>query len=545
MFKLFYVHCEIGYKIKFSRGFFIMLIAIIIGCILGVVTAVVRHIWMENMESQQVLRTAQDIIQSSEDKKSLIEEQARSKIQEYEITLNSKFRGEIENLIKKNQFYQSSIDKINYRNKIQIQDIEKKIKGKQDALEILKRKLKDQFKFFTNLSSQKEKLIKQYVEILCKTFSFDLASIQNEMQSQFIQSAQERGQGKAQKIFENFEKDLEINVKRILEQVIVRFQQKACEERGIRAVYFKNIKFLKEILGPHRSHLNLIELKCGVDIVVDEQELSINVQGLDPVRREWGRFTVERLSKKRRISKGIVLNVIQQSKRDLFRKIRRDGNRVCHALNFKDVPLDVQNMMGALRYRYSFAQNQHFHCEEVGWLCGLLMAEFGENVDKGRRAGLFHDIGKAMDHAKPGGHAMIGADFIEKHGQEPDIVRAVRAHHNDVAPQASLDFLVIAADAISGSRPGARRSTVDSYNQKISSMEKIGKSFNGVQDIYVMNAGREIRVIVNSKQVNDLQALELSKKVAQRIEEECSYPGWIKVTVVRKTEMNQVTQRAG
>jgi len=193
-------------------------------------------------------------------------------------------------------------------------------------------------------------------------------------------------------------------------------------------------------------------------------------------------------------------------------------------------------MTSALRYRYSFAQNQHFHCEEVGWLCGLLdseLRESGEGVLKARRAGMLHDIGKVMDHSQDGGHAVIGADFIKKHGEQADIVYAVRAHHYDVSPEHQLDFLVIAADALSGARPGARRSTEDSYNQKVLALEKIGRSFRGVQDTYIMNAGREIRVIVDSTQVNDRQALDLSKKIAEKIEEECSYPGWIKVTVVR------------
>jgi ribonuclease Y len=191
-------------------------------------------------------------------------------------------------------------------------------------------------------------------------------------------------------------------------------------------------------------------------------------------------------------------------------------------------------MMGALRYRYSFAQNQHFHCQEVGWLCGLLGVELGVSLLPARRAGMLHDIGKAMDHSKEGGHAVIGADFIEKHGEQASVVHAVKAHHYDVTPDQPLDFLVIAADALSGARPGARRSTVDSYNQKVLTLEKIGNSFKGVKETYIMSAGREVRVIVNSQKIDDEKALELSKKIAGKIEEECSYPGLIKVTVVRQ-----------
>jgi len=149
-----------------------------------------------------------------------------------------------------------------------------------------------------------------------------------------------------------------------------------------------------------------------------------------------------------------------------------------------------------------------------------------------------HDIGKAMDHSKEGGHATIGAEFIEKHGENKQVVYAVKAHHHDVSPKQPLDFLVISADALSGARPGARRSTVDSYNQKVLTLEKIGKSFKGVKDTYIMSAGREIRVIVDSQQIDDTKALDLSKKIARKIEEECSYPGLIKVTVVRTVTKN-------
>jgi ribonucrease Y len=193
-------------------------------------------------------------------------------------------------------------------------------------------------------------------------------------------------------------------------------------------------------------------------------------------------------------------------------------------------------MMGALRYRYSFAQNQHFHCAEVGYLCGLLASEIGVDSKDGRRSGLLHDIGKAMDHSKEGGHAVIGAEFIEQHGEKAPIVHAVRAHHFDETPSSDLAYLVIAADAISGSRPGARRSTGDSYSQKIADLQKIGDSFEGVLATYILSAGREVRVIVDSERIDDHKALELSKLIARKIEEECSYPGLIKLTVVRETQ---------
>ena len=521
-----------------------MVIAGIAGLFLGILAVFIRTQLTVSFEIAQTRRIAEDIIESAKNKEALAKEQARSTVEEYEFSIKNKLNKEIDPVIEANQSLQSNIDKMNYKNKIQIQNIKNKIQTSRSQLNDIQNQVKQKIKKDMDLSQREKFFYRKYAEKLTRQFSFDLEKMKKEIRSRLIKSAESRGMNQAQKNLEEFEKDLEKNTLRVLDQVISRFQRISCEERGIRPVYFKSNSLFRKMISHGRSYINLIEVECGVDIVVEEKESSFNVQGLDPVRREWTRLLLEGLAKKRRIDKGIILSAVSQSKKDLFRKIKQDGNRICNALKLKNVPFEVRNMLGALRYRYSFAQNQHFHCEEVGWLCGLLMSEWGDSVNTGRQAGLFHDIGKAMDHAQSGGHAVIGADFIQKHGIDPKIVYAVRAHHNDVSPTDYLDFLVITADAISGSRPGARRSTEDSYNQKISSMEKIGKSFKEVQDIYVMNAGREIRVIVNAEQVNDRRALEVSKKVAQRIEEECSYPGWVKVTVVRTTQTHQMTKTA-
>ena len=491
-------------------------------------------------EVRRTKNTADDIIKTAEDKASFLQEQTQVQIQEYEMKLKTTNQNKLEEVQEKNRQTQSSLDKQNYKNQIFIQSMQKKVNRARNQLKYFK----FSYTSIKNTSNQRDHLRKECLEKLKQLVNMDYSSLKKEIEEHEIQESKSRGLRQAQYISDVSQQDLEKQTLTILERVINRFQKPCCLERGIKPVVFHNLQAFKRTIGQDKCHLNFLEKTCGVDVIVDEDNLSVAVQGLDPVRREWGRFSLSKLEKKKRINSNIVSSVIQQAKRDLFQKISRDGKRVCDSLKINNISSEVRNMMGALRYRYSFAQNQHFHCEEVGYLCGLLQAEFNEEIDKGRKAGLFHDIGKAMDHAKSGGHAVIGADFIQKHGAEEDVVYAVRAHHNDVSPEKNLDFFVIAADAISGSRPGARRSTVDSYDQKLLSLEKICKSFDGVQDLYIMNAGREVRVIVNDKRVSDSKALELSKQIAQRIEEECSYPGWIKVTVVRKWEVSQMSQAA-
>lgn len=315
-----------------------------------------------------------------------------------------------------------------------------------------------------------------------------------------------------------------------------RFHRSSCSERGVPAVKFKNKRHLESAIGEDKKYLDLLEKECGVDFVVNEENLSLSVFGIDPVRREWGRLSLEKLSLRSKVNPSSVKKIIRLSKEKLFSKIKDDGLKICKRLKLKNVAPEVQNMMGALRYRYSFAQNQHFHCEEVGWLCGLLSLEMDLPLKTGQRAGMFHDIGKAMDHSMEGGHAVIGAEFLSIYKEDPAVIHAVKAHHHDEPPSSPLAYLVIVADSISGSRPGARRFTEDSFNQKIASLEKILQSFDHIEDFYIMNAGREIRVIVNPHKISDEGVIGLSQKIAKEVEKECSYPGMIKVTVVRRSE---------
>lgn len=339
---------------------------------------------------------------------------------------------------------------------------------------------------------------------------------------------------------QDFEQEAQINVERdarkIINIALNRFARPYCPERGIGNVNFDNPDHKKRTYGPDDKWVQKVEQLCGVDIVYNETYLSATIMGFDPVRRELGRLVLEGVSRQRQPNEKIIDDIFNRAKKDLFKKILNDGNRVANELRVGELHEDVRSMLGALRYRYSFAQNQHFHVAEVGWLGGLLASELGVPIPDGRRAGLLHDIGKAMDHSREGGHAVIGADFIEKNGERTAIVHAVRAHHYDEAPSSDLAFVTIAADAISGARPGARRSTMDSYSQKMADLEKIGGSFPGVTATYILSAGREVRVIVDGHRVDDHKALDLSKQIAQKIEDELNYPGLIKVTVVRETQ---------
>jgi len=336
---------------------------------------------------------------------------------------------------------------------------------------------------------------------------------------------------------EEIHADAEREARRLLATTLNRFVRPYCPERGIGYLNFATPEQKDRVMGPEQSNIRTVERLCGVDLVYDQANNAINVYGFDPVRRELGRATIERMmEEKGRFDETRITGLVENIKKNLFKKIMQDGERISRELKIEGLHPEIKNMMGALRYRYSFTQNQHFHCAEVAFLAGLLASELGIDLKDSRRSGFLHDLGKAMDHTQEGGHAVIGADFIEKYGEAPHIVHAVRAHHFDVQPNDPLDYLVIAADAISGARPGARRSTAQTYTQKIQDLQEIAFQFQGVTDTHIVSSGREVRVYVDGAKVSDHEALKISQGIVEKIESEMAYPGQIKVTLVRSTQ---------
>ncbi|MBC7742093.1 MAG: DUF3552 domain-containing protein [Bdellovibrionaceae bacterium] len=347
----------------------------------------------------------------------------------------------------------------------------------------------------------------------------------------------------------------EQKAKKLLSLCIDRFHREMSVERGILASHFPTPEIRKIFCDQQKAYVDVIQGVSGCDIYIDENPEPerwhhIQIVGYDPVRRELTRRIFDRLFRDLERSRKVITPAELQRtcdnlKVELLNQIKRDGDAICKELQMQNVHPEIRQVMGSLRYRYSYTQNQYFHCGEVGWFAGLLAHELGIDAKKARRSGMLHDLGKALDHELDGSHAVIGADFITPRNESEDIIHAVRAHHYDVQPEHDMDFLVIAADAISGGRPGARRSTMETYNQKVSGLQEISKRHNGVTDVFVLNGGRECRVLVNSKVVDDMGALKISQLIAKTIEDEMQYPGQIKVVVVRETVVSESTMAKG
>lgn len=344
---------------------------------------------------------------------------------------------------------------------------------------------------------------------------------------------------KLRQIEEQANEEAEKRAKRIVGIAIQRYAGEYVCERAISVVDLPNDEMKGRIIGREGRNIRAIEAAAGVDIIIDDTPETVVVSAFDPVRREIARRTLEQLIADGRIHPARIEEVVEKTRKDIEQSIKEAGEQALIELGLHGLHPGLLQLIGRLRYRTSYTQNQWQHSIEVGFLAGAMASEMGVNIKLARRAGLLHDIGKALTHEMDGSHAVVGADFAKKHGEAKEIVHAIRAHHNDVEPETLLDNIIIAANAISGARPGARRERLDSYVKRLEDLEKIAGDFNGVERAFAVQAGRELRVMVESSRINDDGLIVLSQDIAKKIESEMTYPGQIKVTVIRETRASE------
>ncbi|MBX3022991.1 MAG: DUF3552 domain-containing protein [Bdellovibrionales bacterium] len=514
----------------------IPIIAMCAGLLMGAILTVFGLAWGRRRERRWAEGEAQSLVEGAKMDSAAQQEELNLQLEEMREVAFERFEKETRKAVLRNEEFEEELAERELKFKELVNTREQLLNRKQQSLNSRQQKVAGFETRVNQIRQRASDLRGQLLEEARKRSNVSPEDLKAQIHGRLEQEARTIATKAAQEFEQEAQLNTERDAKKILNLALNRFARPYCSERGIGNITFNNPDHKNKVFGENDQFIRKIEQLCGVDIVYNADYMSATVMGFDPVRRELGRLVLETVSNQRNINEKVIDDIHNRCKKDLFKKILVDGNRVTNELRLPAMHESVRSMLGALRYRYSFAQNQHFHVAEVGWLCGLLSSELGLNVQDGRRAGLLHDIGKAMDHSKDGGHAVIGAEFIEQHGEKPEVVHAVRAHHYDEQPSTDLAFLTIAADAISGARPGARRSTMDSYTQKMADLEKIGSSFEGVTATYILSAGREVRVIVDGHRVDDHKALNLSKQIAQKIEEELSYPGLIKVTVVRETQ---------
>ena len=417
------------------------------------------------------------------------------------------------------------------------EQVEKKIailEKKEDALTYREKELRNKEKEIEERKSLYERLLREEREKLEA-----LSQMTSEEAKQLLlKQVEEETRHEAAKLIRQIENEAkeEANkkAKEILALAINRYAGEFVTEKTVSVVPLPSEEMKGRIIGREGRNIRALEAATGIDVIIDETPEVVVLSGFNPIRREVARLSLERLMADGRIHPARIEEVVNKTTQEVETAIRETGEQTCFDVGIHGFHPEIVKLLGKLKYRTSYGQNVLQHSMEVAFMAGIMASELGLDPKEAKRAGLLHDIGKAVDHEVEGPHALIGAELAKKYGETEAIVHAIAAHHEDVPPETVLAILVSAADTLSGARPGARKETLESYIKRIENLEKIAQSFNGVCKAYAIQAGREVRIIVESELLNDEDITLLAHDVAKRIEQEMRYPGQIKVFVIRE-----------
>ncbi len=437
---------------------------------------------------------------------------------------SSKRRSELEKLERRLTQKEDNLDKrvVDFQDKERkledrersIGSREKRLEGRQVELEELIQQERGKLEQIAGLTAQQAR------DELLKSMENDARMEAAHMITRIEEEAREQAASKAQNI---------------VGMAIQRAASDYVAETTVSAVMLPSDEMKGRIIGREGRNIRALEAATGVDLIVDDTPEAVILSGFDPYRREIARAALEKLIADGRIHPARIEEVVEKVKADFDQRIRQEGEAALLELNIPNVHTELAKLLGRLRFRTSYGQNVLQHSKEVAFLAGTMASELRVNVPIAKRAGLMHDIGKAVDREMEGTHLEIGISLLRKYGESEEVVHAMACHHGDYDPETVEAVLVTAADALSAARPGARREILETYVKRLEKLEELASSFKGVQKSFAIQAGREIRVIVDSKKLADEEAVWLSRDIAKKVESELTYPGQIKVTVIRET----------
>lgn len=513
----------------------LLLIASIVFCVLGFIAG-----WIVKR------KTSEDKISSADTiaKKMIADAEKLVEAKKKEVIIEAK-----EELYKaKNQFEAETKER-----RLEIQNLEKRLVLREENIDkkvdFLEQKEKES-RTRENELLQKEKLLKDKDDQLNKMIEEGRVKLEKisgltteSAKKMLLEMLEQQARHDAAAIIKRIEdeakEEAEKKAKKIISLAIQRCAIDHTVESTVSVVPLPNEEMKGRVIGREGRNIRAIEAATGIDVIVDDTPEAVVLSGFDMVRREIARISLERLISDGRIHPTRIEEVIERVKSEVEEKIKETGERTVLDMGLSGIHPELVRLIGRLKYRTSYGQNILQHSIEVAQIAGMLAGELGLDAVMFKRAGLLHDIGKALDHEIEGTHPQIGADLVKKYKESPRVISAVGDHHGD-DPVRTIDAIIIqAADSISGARPGARRESLETYIKRLEKLENIAESFTGVKKSFAIQAGREIRIMVEHTEINDPQALQLAKDIAKRIEEEVEYPGQVKVTVIREMRASE------
>jgi len=383
--------------------------------------------------------------------------------------------------------------------------------------------------------SVSERVLKERRQALERVSGMTVEEAKRQLTAEIEGEAKREASGLAKRILDEARENAEREAREIITRSIQRVTRDYVSEATISVVPIPNDGMKGRIIGKEGRNIRAIEAATGIDLIIDETPEAVIISGFDPLRREIAKVSLERLMHDGRIHPTRIEEIVDKVKTDLDKMMVEEAEKIIFEVGLSDFHPELVRILGRLKYRTSYGQNNLYHAREAAYICGIMASELGLDVKLAKRGALLHDIGKAVSHEEEGPHAMLGADIAKRYGESARIVNAIAAHHEQVEPVCPETVLVAASEALSAARPGARREALESYVKRLEKLESLAIAFAGVQKAYAIQAGREIRVIVRHDEVNDEESSLMSRELARRIEDELTYPGQIKVTVIRES----------
>ncbi len=507
---------------------------LIVGLILGGIAGYFYRKTLGKKTAGQAEAMAEKILAEAKTKQQELLQSAKNEQQQLLLEAKEKSIGIIEEAKREEQSRHRDLQDQQRR----LENRETMFDQKLIEVEDKKNKYEEKTKEVEEVRASIEKIKEEQVTKLQEVAGLTREAAEERLLRQVEEDAQEALMSRLRKMEETAEEELEIKSRKVLSLALTRFASTVCVDTTTTSVELPNDEMKGRIIGKEGRNIKAIEMLTGTEIIVDDTPSAITISGFSPIRRQVAKRALDALIKDGRIHPARIEEAVQEAKQGLAQDLRKAGEEALYSLGIPVSSIDPKliSILGRMKYRTSYGQNALQHSIEVGTIAGMIAEELGANVFICKKGGLFHDIGKAVDHDMQGAHPEIGYNIMKKFGFPEELCYQSIAHHED-RPRTIEGAIVKAADAISGARPGARKQSLEQFIQRMEELERTASTFDGVEKAYAIQAGREIRVFIQPQKIDDLSAFALAKDIANKIEAELSYPGEIKVTVIRETRV--------